>query len=135
MPSVLGMLATCPQLPYSSPSFYTVIPSLLSLHNAFTMFPFEVLRPWSFFIITGASWTSMEPPGLPWSLLDFHGASWMSMELPGLPWSFPDLAGVPPTLLELLLLHWSSCFFLGAPCPWSSLETLCKASPVFLKLF
>ena len=101
MPSVLERLTTCPQLPYCSLSLPTVIASSRCLHNAFTMFSLEVLCPWRFPIITGASQTSAELHSLPWSSLVFSGVLQ----------SFP----------ELLLVRRSSCYFLGAPFPRSSL--------------
>ena len=90
------------QLPYSSPSLPTVVPPLLSLRNAFAMFPFGDLYPWSFPIIAGAFWNSVEFPRL----------------LQSLP-VFPRVLQLLP---EFLLPHRSSCFCAGVPA--SPLELL-----------
>ena len=62
------------------------------------------------------------------------GASLLSLELPRLPRSFAVFRGVPQSLPELLLVRWSCCYSLRAPCPRSSSEILCEASPVFGEL-
>ena len=86
------------QLPYSSPSLPTVVPSLRCLCVAFAMLSLEVLCPWSFPAVAGASQSSVEFP----SLLR----------------SSPVFAGAPPCPPELLLVRRSSSLSAGAPpCP------------------
>ena len=77
---------------------------------------------------------SLKLPYHCWSFPKFCGVSQTSAEPPSLPQSSPVVAGVPPTSPEFLLLRWSSCFSLGAPCPQSSSQILCEASPVFQEL-
>ena len=124
VPSVLERLA----------SFPTALPVSLQLsllHVAFVM-PLQC-SPLKFFV-PGASLLSLELPRLPRSFAVFPGVPQSSPEFSSLCRSSSLSAGAPPCPLELLLVRWSSCYFLGAPFPWSSLEILRKASPVFQEL-
>ena len=144
MPSVLERLA----------SFPTALPVSLQLsllRVAFAMLSLEVLCPWSFPTVAGASQTSAELRSLPRSSPVFSGVPQSSPEFPSLLRSSPVFAGAPPCppefLLvrqsfslsarvspcppEFLLVRRSSCYSLRAPFPRSSSEILRKASPVF----
>ena len=102
------------QSPYSSPSLPTAVPSSHCLCDAFAMLSLEVLCPWSFPTVPGASQTSTE--------------------LRSLPQSSPVFSRVLQSLPELLLVRRSCCYFLRAPFPRSSSEILHEASPVFGEL-
>ena len=119
------------QSPYNCPFF--TMPSRC-LRNAFAMLSLEVLCPWSFPTVAGASLLSLELPYCRWSFPDFRGASQCSAEFPSLLRSSPVFAGAPPCPPEFLLVRRSCCYFLGAPFSRSSSEILREASPVFGEL-
>ena len=79
------------QLPYSSPSLPTVVPPLLSLCDAFVMFPFGDLL-------------SLELPRLPRSFAVFPRVPQFSPEFSSLCRSSSLSTRVPPCPLEFLLL-------------------------------
>ena len=118
VPSVLERLASFPTvLPVSLQlSLLRVAFAMPSrcLHDAFAMLSLEVLCPWSFPTVAGASQTSVE--------------------LRSLPRSSPGFSGVLQSLPELLLVCRSCCYSLRAPFPRSSSEILREASPVFGEL-
>ena len=127
MPSVMERLA----------SFPTALPVSLQLsllRDALEMLSFEVLCPWRFPIITGASQTSAEFRSLLWSSPVFSRAPPCPPEFLLVHRSSSLSAGVPPCLPEFLFVRRSSCYLLGAPFPRSSSEILHEASPVFREL-
>ena len=89
------------QSPYSCPFF--AMPSRC-LRDAFAMLSLEVLCPWSFPTVTGASQSSAELRSLPWSSPVFSGVLQSLPELLLVRRSSSLSAGVPPCLPELLLL-------------------------------
>ena len=103
------------QLPYSSPSLPTVVPSSRCLRDAFAMLSLEVLCPWSFPTVPGASLLSLELPRLPRSLAVFRGVPQSSPEFPSLCRSSSLSARVAATSSEPLSLGVLRRFFAKLP--------------------
>ena len=121
-------------------SFPTALPVSLQsslLRDAFVMLSLEVLCPWSFPTVAGASLLLLELPYCRWSFPDFHGASQSSPEFPNLLRSSPVFARVPPCPPEYLLLPRSpfpSEFFGDSSRSFPCLQRAFLLSPMMLLL-
>ena len=127
VPSVLERLA----------SFPTALPVSLQLsllRDAFTMLSLEVLCPWSFPTVAGASQSSPELRSLPWSSPVFSRALQSLPELLLVRRSSSLSAGVPPCPLEFLLVRRSSSLSAGVAATSSEPLSLGVLRRFFAKL-